>query len=53
MEKNISKNYFKNNGHFILKNNFFDINDNNVIEFNNIFNDPDQKRHTNHKGKSA
>ncbi len=39
----------KNNGHFILKDNFFDIDDNNVIEFHNIFNDPNQKKHINHK----
>ena len=41
----------KNNGHFILKDNFFDIDDNNVIEFHNIFNDPNQKKHVNHKGE--
>ncbi len=41
----------KNNGHFILKGNFFNINDNNVIEFHNIFSDPNQKKHINHKGK--
>ena len=39
---------FKNNGHFILRNNFFNINDNHVTEFHKIFNDPDQKKHTNH-----
>jgi len=40
---------FKNNGHFILRNNFFNINDNHISEFHRIFNDPNQKKHTNHK----
>ena len=39
---------FKNNGHFILRNNFFNINDNHISEFHRIFNDPNQKKHTNH-----
>lgn len=41
----------KNNGHFILKGNFFDIDDNNVIEFHNIFSNPNQEKHTNRKGQ--
>lgn len=41
----------KNNGHFILKDNFFNIDENNVIEFQNIFKDPNQEKHKNHKGE--
>ena len=40
---------FKDYGHFILRDNFFNINDSHVDEFHEIFNDPNQKRHTNHK----
>ena len=41
-------NDLKTNGHFILKDNFFNINNHHVNEFHNIFNDPNQK-HINHR----